>query len=287
MKLDISSIAQIAAVYDIKSFFSTTHWKADQPWYDYGIGYSDFFNHWFINSQARTFHRIGAPMDFLHNFDLKQTDSQKYRLMFMVNMFHLTTAEIGQVKALLRNSGAIVVWYYAPGFISSTKLDLARMEELTGFKFKILTEPGLMMIRAKIKTSTRPLKLRFGVNASHHPRFAIADKTFENLGLWQDIDEVAFAMKEHDGYRSVYVGTAPLPAPILRWLAKVAEVPLWSSQPDIVRATEDAVQIVATDKGDRKLTLHKPMASIDGGGPSKEHLLKMDFGEVKIFTAES
>lgn len=286
LNLDISSVAQIAAVYDIKSFFSTAHWKADQPWHDYGIGYSDFFNHWFINSQARTFHRIGAPMDFLHNFDLKQTDSQKYRLMFMVNMFHLTSVEISQVKAMLRNSGATVVWYYAPGFISSTKLDLDRMQELTGFKFKILTEPGLMMIRAKIKTSTRPLKLRFGVNSKHHPRFAVIDENCENLGLWQDVDEVAFAIKKHDGYRSVYVGTAPLPVPILRWLAQVAEVPLWSSQPDIIRATEGAVQIVATAEGERKLTLLKPMASIDGGGPSEEHLLKMDFGDVKIFTAE-
>lgn len=287
MKLDIGSVAQIVAAYDVKSFFATAHWNADRPWYDYGIRYTDFFNHWFINTQARTFHRIGAPMDFIHNFDLQPTDSKKYRLMFMVNMFHLTSDEISTLKAMLRDSGATIVWYYAPGFIGSKRLDLEQMEELTGFRFKILKEPGIMMIRGNISGRGQSIRMRFGVNARHYPRFAVIDDDSENLGLWQDVDEVAFAMKEHEGYRSVYVGTAPLPTQILRWLAKQADIPLWSSEPDIVRATEDAAMIVATEKGERKLTLHKPMASIDGGASNREHVLNMDFGEVKIFTAES
>ncbi len=287
LKLDISSVAQIAAVYDIKSFFSTAHWKADKPWYDYGIGYTDFFNHWFINTQARTFHRIGAPMDFLHNFDLQPDDAGAYRLLFMVNMFHLTSDEIKKIKTILRDSGMTVVWYYAPGFITSEKLDLARMEDITGFKFKVLTDPGLMLIRGNIKRPGKRLRLRFGVNASHYPRFAVVDANSENLGLWQDVDEVAFAMKEHEGYRSVYVGSAPLPAPILRWLAEQAEVPLWSSEPDIVRATQDAAMLVATEKGERKVTLHKPMRALDDNTLAREHVLNMDFGEVKIFVADA
>ncbi len=283
MKLDISSVAEIAAVYDIKSFFATAHWNADRPWYDYGIGYTDFFNHWFINTQSRTFHRIGAPMDFLHDFDLQPTDSKKYRLMFMVNLFHLTSDEVSQIKAMLRDSGATVVWYYAPGFITSDKLNLEQMQDLTGFRFKVLKEPGPMMIRGKIRAEEYSIRLRFGVDARHYPRFAVTDDDGESLGLWQDVDEVAFAMKEYEGHKSVYVGSAPLPSLILRWLVQQAEVPLWSSEPDIVCATEDAAMIVATEKGERKLTLHKPMAPIDGGMAQREHLLKMDFGEVKMF----
>jgi len=283
MKLNISSVAQIAAVYDIKSFFSTAHWNADRPWYDYGIGYTDFFDHWFINSQARTFHRMGAPMDFLHDFDLQPADAKKYRLMFMVNLFHLTPDEVSQIKAMLRDSGTTVVWYYAPGFITSDKLDLEQMQDLTGFRFKLLKEPGPMMIRGNIREEKYRIRLRFGVDANHHPRFAVIGDDSKSLGLWQDMDEVAFAMKEHEGYKSVYVGSAPLPSLILRWLAEQAEVSLWSSEPDIVRATEDAAMIVATEEGARKLTLHKLMADVNGGMAQREHLLNMDFGEVKLF----
>ena len=140
-----------------------------------------------------------------------------------------------------------------------------------------------MMIRGNVKAEGQSITIRFGGNARHYPRFAVIDNDSENLGLWQDIDEVAFAMKEHEGYRSVYVGTAPLPTLILRWLVQQAEIPLWSSEPDIIRATEDAAMIVATEKGERQLTLHKPMAAVDGGRSEREHRLNMDFGEVKIF----
>ncbi len=286
-KLDISPVAQIAAIYDEKSFCATQHWSAEKPWKNFGIRFTDFFNHWFLNTQARSFHRIGAPMDFIYHFDLQPHDAEKYRLMFMVNLFNLTPDEVSRLKAFLKNSGMTIVWYYAPGFIAPNKLDLKQMEELTGFRFKILKEPGPMLIRSAIEENNQPIKMLFGVKANRSPRFAVVDSESQSLGTWQDNNEVAFAIKELEGYKSVYVGTAPLPAQILRWLAQQAEVPLWSSKPDIIRATRDTAMIVATEKGERKLTLPKPMVSIEGGKAAREHLLDMDFGEVKIFTIET
>jgi hypothetical protein len=93
----------------------------------------------------------------------------------------------------------------------------------------------------------------------------------------------AFAAKAHEGYTSVYVGTAPLPVQILRPLAERAGVRMWSSMNDIIYATEDAVMIVATQKGERTLTLPKPMSSMDGGPPSRVHSLRMDTGDVGVF----
>jgi hypothetical protein len=94
-------------------------------------------------------------------------------------------------------------------------------------------------------------------------------------------------MKRHDGYTSIYVGSAPLPQRLLRWLAGQAGVDLWSSQPDIVWATRDAAAIVATSDGRRTLTLPKPMAPVDGGPAQRKHQLDLETGEVKIFAAET
>ncbi len=110
--------------------------------------------------------------------------------------------------------------------------------------------------------------MSFGVNESHFPRFVVREKGVENLGEWTDGAGTAFAVKSYEGYTSVYVGTAPLPVQILRLLAERAGVRMWSSMNDIVYATEDAVMIVATEKGARTLTLPKPMVSMDGGSPS-------------------
>ncbi|MGB5873671.1 MAG: hypothetical protein WBH56_08100 [Bacteroidota bacterium] len=140
--LDITPASQIAALCDAKTFAATEHWDADRPWEDYGIKYSDFINQWFINSQARAYHRIGAPMDFLFHSDLELDDRERYRLLFMMNLYFMREEEVHHLKKALRDSGMTVVWYYAPGFVAEEKLDLGRMESLTGFRFEILDAPG-------------------------------------------------------------------------------------------------------------------------------------------------
>jgi hypothetical protein len=281
--LDITPVSQIAGICDAKTFAATEHWDADRPWGDYAIKYSDFINQWFINSQARAYHRIGAPMDFLFHSDLRSDDKDRYRLLFMMNLFYMTDEEVHHLKKSLRNSNVTVVWYYAPGFVGKEKLDLGRMELLTGFSFNILEAPGSMLIRVEADG----LDLKFGVNRSKRPRFAVTDNEARSLGFWADNGAVAFAMKRHDGYTSIYVGSAPLPQRLLRWLAGQAGVDLWSSQPDIVWATRDAAAIVATSDGRRTLTLPKPMAPVDGGPAQRKHQLDLETGEVKIFAAET
>ncbi|MCK5573144.1 MAG: hypothetical protein KAJ12_10305 [Bacteroidetes bacterium] len=281
--LDIAPVSQIAALCDAKTFAATEHWDADRPWEHYGIRYSDFINQWFINSQARAYHRIGAPMDFLFHFDLQPQDRERYRLLFMMNLYYLTQEEVHRLKTALHNSGMTVVWYYAPGFVAPEKLDLGRMESLTGFRFEILDSPGSMLIRSEIDA----LKVQFGVKRSKRPRFAVTDEESRPLGYWTDTGEVAFAIKEYEGYTSVYVGSAPLPQQLLRWLAGKAGADLWSSEPDIVRATRDAAALVATSDGGRTLTLPEPMAPVDGGPAQREHLLDLETGEVRIFAAET
>ena len=44
-----------------------------------------------------------------------------------------------------------------------------------------------------------------------------------------------------------------------------------------------AAMIVAADAGERIATFPQPMAPIEGGAAKKEHRIKMEFGEVKLF----
>ncbi len=87
-----------------------------------------------------------------------------------------------------------------------------------------------------------------------------------------------------EGWNSVYVGSAPLPAEILRWLAKRAGAELWSTKHDIVMATHEAAMIVATSEGERTFTLPKPMAALEGDQMRQVYDLNMEMGKVKIFT---
>jgi hypothetical protein len=84
---------------------------------------------------------------------------------------------------------------------------------------------------------------------------------------------------------SVYAGCAPLPVEILRWLAERAGVSLWSTKPDIITVTQDAAAVVASEKGERRLTFPKKMKLMEGGPYQKEPCLFLEFGDVKIFLA--
>ena len=282
-RLDISSAAAIAAVYDPKTFFATEHWKAEEPWTGYGITVCDHFNHWFLNSQQRTFSRMGAPFDSLYRFDLTAADARRYRLFFMVNLFTMDRAEAERLRTMFEETGVTVVWYYAPGFIAPNRFDLGQMEKLTGFKFEILREPGPMQIRLESTGEGRTSV--FGTRKAQKPRFAVRDTDAEILGRWTDNGRPAFVRRALKGWTSVYVGAAPLTADVLRMLAQDAGVSLWCDRPAIVYATRDAATVIATSSGEHTLSFPRTMSPVEGGEPSNVHRVTMDFGEVRVFVA--
>lgn len=329
MDWDLSSFAEAAAVYEAKSFFATRHWRGEAP-FSFGGHSLDYFTRWFMDSQARAFHRLGAPLDFLYRFDLEEKDRPRYKLLFMTNLFYLTDDEVKRLKVFLRDSGMTVVWFYAPGYIAPDSLNPARMEDLTGFRFHRIDEPGPMLIQM-VEDSEREKKIRdgdresvwhqvkgldgpgengmegwggvdvFGTSQPQWPRFVINDPAAQILGLWQDGIGPAFAVKEVEGFTSVYVGAAPLPPSILRTLAQQAGVSLWSSKPDIVVASNDATMFVATSNGERTFTLPQPMREVplvsgkdqvhqcceDLSGPvgciGAKFTLALKFGDVRFF----
>ena len=97
---------------------------------------------------------------------------------------------------------------------------------------------------------------------------------------------VAFARKQVDGWTSVYVGTAPLTAELLRRLAADAGASLWSTRPDVVNATRGAAVVVATEPGRRTLHLPRPMRPVDTRtAPQTRFELDLELGEVRLFAS--
>lgn len=273
-QLDLTSISEIAAVYDAKSLFTTQYWAAENK-------SMDFFSTWYLDSQSRSLHRIGGPIDSLYRFDLKPSDNAQYKLYLMINTFYLTPQEVTQLQNLFHNSGATVVWYYAPGFISPTKLDLEQMQNLTGFQFKIHTDPGPLLINTNLP-GPEGGQIQFGINETRSPRFS--PQNGEILGCWADNKQPAFARLKTNGYTSIYAGTAPLPQQVLRWLTHQSGASLWSTHPDIVMASQDTTMLVATSNGNRTLTLPHKLTSLSTQTTQQTHPLTLSYGDVELFT---
>ncbi len=283
-KWDLSPVAEIAVVCDAKSFFAVRHWTAEAPWDGYGVSIMDAVNHWFLAAQSRAIHRIGAPVDFLYPSDLAEADAPRYKLIVFPNLFLLDQAEADRLAAVLKGSEATALWVYAPGFAGPDGLSTDRMERLTGFSYRELPSEGPLLVETS--DGFVPGIKSFGVAKAFRPRFTVdaAGAGIDVLGRWAG-GEAAFARRRTEGFVSVYVGAAPIPAEILRRLATDAGAKLWSSRPDVVRASRDAAMIVAPDDGERVLRLPQPMAPAEGGPASSEHRLKLERGEVRVFLA--
>jgi hypothetical protein len=155
------------------------------------------------------------------------------------------------------------------------------MEALTGFRFSRLDRPGLMMVRASLPGPRSTTEISFGVREARHPRFVLDDG--DGVGVWTDCGRKACGIKAMDGWRSVYMGTAPLPIEVLRWLAGLAGARLWSTKADIVLAAQDAALFVAGTEGKRTVTLHKPLAPWGEGEPRGSVTLDTAEGDVTLF----
>ncbi|HUI11665.1 MAG TPA: hypothetical protein VL221_15125 [Bacteroidota bacterium] len=282
-RLDTTSAAEIACVYDPKAFFATEHWKGEEPWTGYGIAVCDHFNHWFINSQQRALARMSAPYDSLYKFDVTPSDVKRYRLLFLVNLFYMDDGETEKMAAMLEGSGVTVVWYYAPGFIAPGGFAPEHMERLTGFRFSVLPDPGPMQVHVEAMSGVVPKII--GTSKHQHPRFALEGDDMEVFGRWVDNGRPAFARRPCRGWTSIYTGTAPLTSDILRRIAADAGAAIWSDRHDIVYATRDAAAVIATGEGERTLRFPKAMQSVDGRAASREHTMTMAFGDVHVFVA--
>jgi hypothetical protein len=203
----------------------------------------------------------------------------------MVNTFYLDKSECDRLLALFKGSGATVVWYYAPGFVSPDTFDLQAMERLTGFTFTVNDTPGPLSIRINAPAANGlPSGMSYGLKKHHSPRFTVKESASTvPLGYWSDTNGIAFAETQMDGWRSIYTGAAPLPVEVLRVIAEKAGVKMWSSQTDVIRSVHDAAMVVATKDGERTVEFPQPLAPSSGGDPAMKHTLTMKFGEVKMF----
>ncbi len=286
--LDLGSCAEIAAVYDAHTFYYTRHWRAEAP-YSKGAANMDYFSYNFLDSQARVFNRLGSPVDYLFRFDIRKEDFQRYKLLFMVNTFVFTGEEVRRMRSMLHNSGATVVWFYAPGFVNPERINLKQMEELTGMAFEILPGAGTMTAiwDPQARDAAKDSGLLFGRVKKQFPRFAVKGGDAGVLARWADGGGTACAIKKLDGWTSIYAGTAPIPVEILRSIVSESGAGIWSSAPDIVCCSNDAALLVATREGKRTFRLHKPMIRSSSGETSREFELELSLGEAELYLART
>lgn len=227
--------------------------------------------------------RCGAPYG---QFTLADAVTGKIsaKLQIFLAAWSLTPAER---QALMTNRPPNItrVWCYAPGYLLPDRVDLAAMSEVTGFKHHAvsLNSSEVTPTEAGRKVG---LAAAWGMKQPLQPLFSVEAAPAETLATYQD-GSPAVALRRSQRGVDVFVGVPALTPELVRALARLADVHLFTEANAAVWAAEGILSVQALETGPvmihtgRSGTVKDALTGMKlGRGPNLT--LPMEAGEVRV-----
>lgn len=239
LDLDRSPVDEVAMVVDERS-----------------IGYirpADSMGGWLLNRQLPALSRIGAPVGHYLSADLPRLTSRK--LFLFMTSFAPTAADRRAVDAL-KNSGRVLLFFYAPGVYRDGRLDESAMADFTGIRLRLSKNQA--ELRAQLRTGQKLTEgyagQSIGIHDSVAPVCYADDRAATVLGTLAD-GRAAIVVKPQDGWTAVFSAVPMLPSWMLRRIAGLAGVHQYIDTEDVVWASHDILTVSVYQAGPRRITL--------------------------------
>jgi hypothetical protein len=184
-----------------------------------------------------------------------------------------------------RNPGVTRVWCYAPGYLYPDRSDVAGIREVTGFEARAV---AVATAEATPTEAGKKLGLAvpWGPKQPIRPLFGVTSPTDETLATYSD-GTAAVAVRRTEKGIDVFVGVPQLTPELLRALARMAGVHLFTEGKASVWAAEGYLSLQAHEDGPLVINTGKNGAVVDaldgkalGKGP--EVTLTLKKGEVLV-----
>lgn len=179
------------------------------------------------------------------------------KVYVFANAFRLTDEQIDTIRMRLDHEGATAYWAYAPGYIGSDGMDVARSSRLTGIDLSVLDgaqgSEGLGLLAgeswgAESNQTQKPM--------ATSPRLIVTDKKAEPLGHYKDGGEISAARIRTGNHTSIFVGDMGVTSQMLMRLFESAGVHIWTRDSSVL-LTDSKVLMIHTGKGGLK-EIHLP-----------------------------
>ena len=173
----------------------------------------------------------------------------RYKVIVFGITYALTDAQIDYINAQVKKDGRTVVFTYASGITDGEKLDIDRMEQLTGFgleKLQLNTPPEIVLNNGT-SIGLAPYFQGAGT-ALVNPLFEVKEERVEVLGRYANTKSCAIARKQEEDCTIIY-SALPLRNPdFMRQIFKQAGAHIYSDSNDVIVAGGGVI-CIATSKG--------------------------------------
>jgi hypothetical protein len=208
-----------------------------------------------------------APYDTALLSDLEDLPTARYKLVIVLNAIRLDAHQRAVIDGKLKCQGRTMVWLYAAGLTDGGALDVRRMTEVTGISAVMGDTRGEQ--RQALTCEWPPGVATPGTDpggAKQHvvsvPRgqqFRIEDPNATPLAtLDGEPSTVIAAVRDFPTWTSVYTAAAPLPAPVLKMLARRAGVHIWDDTTRHAVFAGPHCLTVCMDATDTSAVIHLP-----------------------------
>jgi hypothetical protein len=229
--------------------------------------YAEYFSmdcnrrYWLSKHVRATMAQAGVPVDLYDVNDLPAV-AGRYQVFVFPLAWMLTDEQVAQIKAL-KGHGNVLVFGPAAGYLGTSTRSVERVAALTGMTLK---QDDALQWTVKITNTGHPLTKDLpgfvGEEETDHqtvayPMFAVTDPAAVKLGEYVGSGgQAGLAIKDCGGWKSVYCGMmAPLPAELLRGLARVAGLPIYSTDGDVLFFANQLLAVHASSDGLKTLEL--------------------------------
>ncbi len=209
------------------------------------------FNNYLYRVQRTALNAMGTGYDVYSMSDL--TDgviSDEYKVYIMLSPVEVTAEESAAIDRYLKKDGHTIVWVYACGYSNGTTLSVDNISALTGIKVNESRNSAIINVR--LNSSTNPYVaglggLKYGNSTQGvNPLLYVEDADAIALGSYcVDMQgKTGLAVKEMDGWTSIYSGAMNLPVELLRNILKQSGVHIYSENSnDVVFVNNNYVSI--------------------------------------------
>ncbi|MBR2037488.1 MAG: hypothetical protein IKA09_07125 [Lachnospiraceae bacterium] len=181
-----------------------------------------------LSDIRRTLAQTGAPYDLYSVSDIMLSELDKYKLYIFVNQYDMSE-KTKQWIAELKKAGKAFLWLYAPDYATNGALDVKRIRALTGMRIsESRSSHGSVLYKDSCYSDNMAA-----------PYFDVQDEQAVPLAFYED-GAIAAAYVDNDGSRDFYVATCNLASALLRDIARLSGVHIYSEHDKVYTYVNDA-----------------------------------------------
>ncbi len=251
---------------------------------------------------------MGAPYDIILSSQL--ATAPEYKVYLLPQVYAPSPEVRGQLQAL-RGPGRTLVWVHAPGLLTPQGLSEQAASELTGMRLSLreIGGPTFVSLFAQSEgwSAALPGGYSYGTHNRIGPLLEVTDPEARVLGLARStsanlLDGVSWplwcyqgaglAEKTVDGARVIFSAAGPLPAPLLREIARSAGVHIYTEGGDYVTAGASLLALHAAFSGTHHIRLPRQAKVTDAltgavvGDGLSEFAVHLNLGQTGVWRVE-